>query len=155
MGLSWQVHHTLWHCPPQSQETMAERPRRHFVFHFGTLLSAVSTAITTMILRLLPQAPSQLSIPQLWQHFHHYLNRAPSRITLHTINDDLVGFLNSVPQDRLLDAVKSVTTKCNLTYDTSTHHRHFFATGNTIQLSHIGQHHRRHRHRRTTSASKP
>ena len=98
----------------------------YFKSHFGTLRAA-STAITTVILRLL----------------------LPSHITLHAINDDLVGFFNSVPQNRLLDAVTSLTTKWNPTYDTPTLTIDILAAGNPIQLSHIGQHHRRHPTQRT------
>ena len=41
-----------------------------------------------------------------------------------------MGFFNSVPQDRLLNAVKSFTTKWNLTYDTPTLTIDILATGN-------------------------
>ena len=60
-----------------------------------------------------------------------------------------MGFFNSVPQDRLLDAVKSLTTKWSFTFDTPTLTIDILATGNPIQLSHIGQHHRRRPAQRT------
>ena len=64
--------------------------------------------------------------------------------SFHAANDDLVGCFNSVPQDILIDAVHSLTAKWNITFDTPTLTVHIQATGNPIQLSHIGQHHRRH-----------
>ena len=40
-------------------------------------------------LRLPTQHPGQLSIPQLWQHFHTYVAQVPTDITLHATNDQL------------------------------------------------------------------
>ena len=94
-------------------------------------------------------AAGQLSIPQLWRHFHSYLSQTPAAITLHATNDDLVGFFNSVPQHRLIDAVHSVQewqtqqSTHTLTVDTK-------ATGNPFHHSHIGRHHIRHPTQRTS-----
>ena len=63
-----------------------------------------------MLLRLLPQHPGQLSIPNLWQQLHSHFHNNPDDTHLTTINDDLVGSFNSVPQQRLVDAVISL---CN------------------------------------------
>ena len=48
-----------------------------------------------------------------------------------------------MPQDRLNDAVQSLTAKWNFTFDTSTLTIDVQANGDPIHLSHIGQHHRR------------
>ena len=74
----------------------------------GNLLCITSRAFDLILPHLYPQHPGQLSIPQLWQHFHAYLNNVPADIALHATNDDLVGFSNSVPQHRLLEAVHSL-----------------------------------------------
>ena len=60
-----------------------------------------------------------------------------------------MGLFNSVPQDRLLNAVNSLTTKWNITFDTPTLTIDIQATSNPLQLSHMGQHHRRHHTQRT------
>ena len=74
----------------------------------GNLLHITSRALAIILQHLFPQHPGQLSIPQLWHHFHSYLSQAPADITLHATNDDPVGFFNSVPQHRLIDAVHSL-----------------------------------------------
>ena len=74
----------------------------------GNLLRITSRALDIILQHLYPQHPGQLSIPQLWRHFHCYLTQTPSDISLHATNDDLVGFFNSVPQHRLIDAVHSM-----------------------------------------------
>ena len=110
----------------------------------GNLLRITSRALDIILQHLLPQHPGQLSIPQLWSHFHCYLTDTPPDIPLHATNDDLVGFFNSVPQHRLIDAVHSLIQQWQrqnythtLTVDTK-------ATGNPFHHSHIGRHHRRH-----------
>ena len=135
------------HLKAKKQWTKGHTIISYFQFHYGTLL------INTMIFRLLPQAPGQLSIPQLWHHFHDYLHHTPDHIQLHAVNDDLVGFFNSVPQDRLIDAVQSLVTKWHLTFNTPTITVDIQATGDPLQLAHIGQHYRRHPTQRTIHAN--
>ena len=40
--------------------------------------------------------------PQLWSDLHNFLQRTPSDVHLDEINDDLVGFFNSVPRQQIL-----------------------------------------------------
>ena len=82
----------------------------------GKLLKAVSKAIDSMLQQQWPQTAGQLSTPQIWQQLHTFLQATPAEITLGCINDDLVGFFNSVPQDRLLQAVSDVVQKWRLTH---------------------------------------
>ena len=82
----------------------------------GKLLKAVSKAIDSMLQQQWPQTAGQLSTPQIWQKLHTFLQATPAEITLGCINDDLVGFFNSVPQDRLLQAVSDVVQKWRLTH---------------------------------------
>ena len=88
--------------------------------------------------------PGQLSIPQLWRHFHTYLSQTPSDINLRATNGDLVGFFNSVPQHRLIDAVHSLIQHWQTQHTTHTLTVDTKATGNPYRLSHIGRHHARH-----------
>ena len=106
-----------------------------------------------MIHRLLPQSPGQLSIPQLWHHFHDYLHDTPDSVDLHAVNDDLVGFFNSVPQDRLIQAAQSLVSRWQHTFDTPTLAVDTHITGDPIQLAHIGRHHRKHPTQRTLHTS--
>ena len=82
----------------------------------GKLLKAVSKAIDSMLQQQWQQTAGQLSTPQIWQKLHTFLQTTPAEITLGCINDDLVGFFNSVPQDRLLQAVSDVVQMWRLTH---------------------------------------
>ena len=64
----------------------------------------------------------------------------PEDIHLTAINDDLVGFFNSVPQQRLVDAVISLCNRWHLQHTTTTLTIEIQSTGNPIQHSHIGRH---------------
>ena len=108
----------------------------------GNLLRITSRALDIILQHLLPQHPGQLSIPQLWSHFHCYLTDTPPDIPLHATNDDLVGFSNSVPQHRLIDAVHSLTQQWQRQNHTHTLTVDTKATGNPFHHSHIGRHHR-------------
>ena len=121
----------------------------YFKSYYGPLLRVTSNVLNTMIHRLMPQSPGQLSIPQLWHHFHVYLHDAPDSVDLHAVNDDLVGFFNSVPQDRLTQAVQSLVNRWQHTFDTHTITVDTHTTGNPIQLAHIGRHRRKHPTQRT------
>ena len=115
----------------------------------GTLLRATSKALDIMLLHLLPQHPGQLSIPNLWQHLHNHLQTTPEDIHLTPINDDLVGFFNSVPQQRLVDAVISLCNRWKAQHTTTTITIDVQSTGNPIQHSHIGRHYIHHPQQRT------
>ena len=43
--------------------------------------------------------------PQLWKSLHEFLQRAHSTVHLAEVNDDLVGFFNSVPRQQILDSL--------------------------------------------------
>ena len=94
-----------------------------------------------------------MSIPQLWHHFHSYLTQTPPDISLHATNDDLVGFFNSVPQHRLIDAVHSLVLHWQQQQSTHTLTVDVQATGNPFHHSHIGRHHRKHPTQRTIQTS--
>ena len=48
----------------------------------GNLLRITSRAVDIILQHLLPQLPGQMSIPQLWAHFHCYLTQTPPDIPL-------------------------------------------------------------------------
>ena len=115
----------------------------------GTLLRATSKALDIILLQLLPQHPGQLSIPSLWHQLHHHFTHTPLDIHFAAINDDLVGFFNSVPQQRLVDAVISLCKRWQMQHTTTTLTIEIHSTGNPIQHSHIGRHYIHHPHQRT------
>ena len=82
----------------------------------GKLLKAVSKALDSMLQQQWTQTAGQLSTPQIWKRLHSFLETTPTEITLGCINDDLIGFFNSVPQERLLQAVSDVVQKWRLTH---------------------------------------
>ena len=75
---------------------------------YGRLLRVTARTIDSMVLQLWPQTMSQLAVPQIWSRVHGFFRDTPTEFNLSNINDDLVRFFNSVPQDRLLDAVNSL-----------------------------------------------
>ena len=119
----------------------------------GNLLRITSRALDIILQHLYPQHPGQLSIPQLWHHFHSYLTQTPADISLHATNDELVGFFNSVPQHRLIDAVHSMIQHWQQQQSTHTLTVDVQATGNPFHHSHIGRHHQKHPTQRTIQTS--
>ena len=121
----------------------------------GNLLRITSRALDIILQHLFPQHPGQLSIPQLWRHFHCYLTQTPTDINLHATNDDLVGFFSSVPQHRLIDAVHSMIQQWQSQHSTHTHTLTVDAkaTGNPFHHSHVGRHYTKHPTQRTLHTS--
>ena len=69
------------------------------------LLKATSRALDSICRQVWSQDLGQLSTPQIWSKVHAYFDATDEAARLQFVNDDLVGFFNSVPQTRLLDAV--------------------------------------------------
>ena len=65
------------------------------------LLKAVAIALDTMVRQTWPSAPGNASTPELWQALHNYMHTTSTSIHLNMLNDDLVGFFNSVPHAKL------------------------------------------------------
>ena len=65
------------------------------------LLKAVAIALDTMVRQTWPSAPGNASTPELWKALHNYMHTTSTSIHLNMINDDLVGFFNSVPHEKL------------------------------------------------------
>ena len=66
----------------------------------GTLLRATSKALDIVLLKLLPQRPGQLSIPNLWKHLHTHFSNTPH---------DLI----SPPSMTTLSAFSTVFGRCS------------------------------------------
>ena len=111
----------------------------YFRSRYGRLLQVTARTIDSMLLQLWPQTMGQLAVPQIWQTVHRFLSDTSLDVNLHAVNDDLVGFFNSVPQDRLLDAVNSLILDRHpdtvLSVDMS-------QRGNPLQLSYVGKIHK-------------
>ena len=69
------------------------------------LLKAASQAILLMIRLVWPEAMGMATTPQLWKSLHEFLQRTPLAVHLAEVNDDLVGFFNSVPRQQILDSL--------------------------------------------------
>ena len=83
----------------------------YFGSRYGKLMQATARTLDTMCVMLWPQEAGQLSVPEIWKHIHQRFFRTDDDIQFAAINDDLVGFFNSVPQSRLLDAIQQLTTE--------------------------------------------
>lgn len=64
----------------------------------------VCARVDSMLLQTARHHVGQEPLPAIW---HRYLQKTPENIDLCIVNDDLVGFFNSIPQHRLLDSVQS------------------------------------------------
>jgi len=62
------------------------------------------------------QTAGQLSTSQIWKKIRSFLQDTPAEIMLGCINDDLIGFFNSVPQERLVQAVSDVVQQWRQTH---------------------------------------
>ena len=74
------------------------------------LLKAASQAILLMIRLVWPEAMGMATTPQLWKSLHEFLQRTHSTVHLAEVNDDLVGFFNSVPRQQILDSLSRLVT---------------------------------------------
>ena len=87
----------------------------------ATLLKATSRALDSICKQTWPPYLGQLSIPQIWRKIHSHFKTTDDSISLTCVNDDLVGFFNSVPQTRLLDAIHQLLDQWMLA-----HEKHFW-----------------------------
>ena len=106
---------------------------------YGRLLQVTARTLDSMLLQLWPQAMGQLAVPQIWSRIHTFFNDTSTEFILDNINDDLVGFFNSVPQDRLLDAINSLITEWQHRHDQVTLSVDMSQRGNPLQLSYVGK----------------
>ena len=109
---------------------------------YGRLLQVTARTLDSMLLQLWPQAMGQLAVPQIWSRIHAFFKDTSPEFTLDNINDDLVGFFNSVPQDRLLDAINSLITEWQNQHDQVTLSVDMPQRGNPLQLSYVGKFHK-------------
>ena len=72
------------------------------------LLKVASQAILLMIRLVWPEAMGLATTPQLWKSMHSFLHRIHPTIHLAEVNDDLVGFFNSVPRKQILDSLSAL-----------------------------------------------
>ena len=68
----------------------------YFGSRYGKLMQATARTLDTMCVMLWPQEAGQLSVPEIWKHIHQRFFRTDDDIQFAAINDDLVGFFNSV-----------------------------------------------------------
>ena len=80
----------------------------YFRAKFAVLMQTAARTIDSMCVQLWPQFFGQLSVPNIWKRIHDHFQNVDVSISFGMINDDLVGFFNSIPQERLLDAVHSL-----------------------------------------------
>ena len=80
----------------------------YFRSYYAVLMQVTARTIDSMCVQLWPQTFGQLSVPNIWRAIHEHFTVASEEITFDVINDDSIGFFNSIPQHRLLDAVHSL-----------------------------------------------
>ena len=114
----------------------------YFQSRYGRLLQVTARTIDSMLLQLWPQTMGQLAVPQIWDHVHRFFDVTSLDASLCAVNDDLVGFFNSVPQQRLLDAVQSLIVEWNHHHPDTVLSVDMSQKGNPVQLSFVGKIHR-------------
>ena len=155
-GASARLHHPVYgivHLKAKKQWQKGRAIVSYFHSMSGNLLRITSRALDITLQHLFPQHLGQLSISQLWRRFHCYLTQTPTDVTLHATNDDLVGFFNSVPQHRLIDAVHSMIQQWQSQQSTHPVTVDTKATGNPFHHSHVGRHYTKHPTQRTLHTS--
>ena len=75
------------------------------------LLAAASQAIALMIHTVWWDGLGLDTMPRLWQRMHTFFRDTPSEVHLQEVNDDLVGFFNSVPRLEILRALDCLMTE--------------------------------------------
>ena len=111
----------------------------YFQSRYGKLLQVTARTIDSMLLQLWPQTMGQLAVPQIWQRLHRFFDETSLGVNLLAVNDDSVGFFNSVPQDRLLDAVNSLILEWKHRHPDTVLSVDMSQRGNPLQLSYVGQ----------------
>ena len=81
----------------------------YFQSYQSTLLKATARCLDSMLREVWPQQLGQQSVPKIWNTIHSAFREIPEEVHLQCLNDDLVGFFNSVPQNRLLEGVDALT----------------------------------------------
>ena len=109
---------------------------------FGRLLQVTARTLDSMVLQLWPQSMGQLAVPQIWSRIHTFFRDTPTDFVLANINDDLVGFFNSVPQDRLLDAINSLIQEWKSKHGEVALSVDMSQRCNPLQLSYVGKFHK-------------
>ena len=87
---------------------------------YATLLKFAANALEAMLKQVWPQSLGQYSTPEIWKATHRYFQSTPAETDLHTLNDDLIGFFNSVPQWKLMQAVHTLVKDWYQMYGTTT-----------------------------------
>lgn len=80
----------------------------YFGSRYASLMQATARTLDTLCMLLWPQDAGQLPVPEIWKRIHQLFKDTDYSIQFGSINDDLVGFFNSVPQSRLLSAIHSI-----------------------------------------------
>ena len=146
MGIPCQIHYALRRSALESQETMDYRPDDHLLLSIPLRRTARSNLHCSQLHDLSPPPPS--TWPTVRSPTMAPLPRLPS--TPQTISDYMPSMMTwqafSIPFPK---TVQRLDTKWQLTFDTPTITIDLHATGGPLQLSHIGQHHRRHPTQRT------
>ena len=101
---------------------------------YGRLLQVTARTLDSKLLQLWPQSMGQLAVPQIFSRIHAFFRDTPTEFTFANIND-LVGFFNSVPQDRLLDALNSLINTWQERHGQVTLPVDMSRRGNPLQLS--------------------
>jgi len=111
MGLPQKSHLAVWICLFLKRKTDWQKGRTlisYFQSYQSTLLKAVSRGLDSMLREVWPHQLGQQSVPQICNTIHSAFREIPEEVHVQFLNDDLVGFFNSVPQDRLLNAVRAL-----------------------------------------------
>ena len=78
---------------------------------FCQLLKAASHAIVLMINTAWDRAFGLEPTPVIWNRLHEFFKRTPAHAHLLEINDDLVGFFNSVPREQIVQSLNMLISK--------------------------------------------
>ena len=88
---------------------------RSVIAYNRTLTEKTASAIEQMLQVCFPDHFGALTLPLIFRKIQDFFNTVPSDEDLRFINDDLIGFFNSVPQARILECVGTLLRRyCQL-----------------------------------------
>ncbi|CAE7710324.1 unnamed protein product [Symbiodinium sp. CCMP2592] len=81
------------------------------------LLTAVSMALSSILSSTWPQQLATGTTPQLWSDIHRFLRAQSDTARMVELNQDLIGFFNSIPQTEVVNAVQRLLDECRATHN--------------------------------------
>jgi hypothetical protein len=112
-GFNWEAH--LPYAYVFVKQKKAYKAARSIISYSGAAMAKLLRATSLVLLEVAkiayPQTFGNLNNSQVWPSLHKLLSEVPQDTNIHVVNDDLMGFFTSIPQDRIMASVKHCIAK--------------------------------------------